>query len=309
MKMFVAITDGDWYQYLRARRSQLDEANFWQPSGGRRFRAIDFGEPVLFKLHSPRNYIVGGGFLANFEVLPYRIAWAFFGEANGAPDVVEMRRRIAKYRRVDDDPRADFEVGCIMLAATFFFDEEEWIQVPADWAPNIVQGKTYDTAEALGRRLWDEVSTRLHAQNVGERPGIAGQGELYGDPVLTCRRLGQGSFRALVSSTYQWRCAVTQEKAHPVLEAAHILPVSQGGHHELPNGLLLRSDVHRLFDNGYVTIAPDYTFRVSSRLKDDFDNGEPYYPYHKQRIWVPPSSNNRPDRNFLEWHSDAVFRP
>ena len=131
--------------------------------------------------------------------------------------------------------------------------------MPADWAPNIVQGKTYDTAEALGRRLWNEVSTRLHAQHVGESPGIASQGELYGDPVLTCRRLGQGSFRALVSSTYQWRCAVTQEKAHPVLEAAHILPISQGGRHELSNGLLLRSDVHRLFDNGYVTIAPDYT--------------------------------------------------
>lgn len=308
MKVFVAITDSEWYEHLRAR-PQLDEANFWQPSGGRQFRAINVGEPVLFKLHSPRNYVVGGGFLANFEVLPYRMAWAFFGEANGAPHVVEMRRRIAKYRRVDDDPRADFDIGCIMLAGTFFFDEEEWIPVPADWAPNIVQGKTYDTAEVLGRRLWDDVSTRLLGRHVGESTAAARQGELYGDPVLTRPRLGQGSFRALVSSAYEWRCAVTQEKAHPVLEAAHILPVSEGGRHELPNGLLLRSDVHRLFDNGYVTITPDYTIRVSSRLKDEFDNGEPYYPYDKQRIWVPPGSQNRPSPAFLEWHSDEVFRP
>src|SRR6185369_266324 len=62
---------------------------------------------------------------------------------------------------------------------------------------------------------------------------------------------------------------------HPVLDAAHIRPVGPGGQHRLDNGLLLRTDVNRLFDAGYVTVNPDGRFLVSPRLKDDFDNGEP----------------------------------
>lgn len=76
-----------------------------------------------------------------------------------------------------------------------------------------------------------------------------------------------------------------------------------------PHGaLLLRTDVHRLFDRGYVTVTKDYRFRVSRRLRDDFDNGEPYFPYDRQEIWRPPNAADRPSREFLEWHADTVFR-
>lgn len=54
MKLYVGIADEDWF----------DEVNFWQPAGGRDFRVLEPGEPFLFKLHAPRNYIVGGGFFA-----------------------------------------------------------------------------------------------------------------------------------------------------------------------------------------------------------------------------------------------------
>ena len=43
------------------------------------------------------------------------------------------------------------------------------------------------------------------------------------------------------------------------------------------NGLLLRLDIHRLFDRGYVTVDRDYRFVVSRRLKEEFDNGRTYY--------------------------------
>jgi putative restriction endonuclease len=88
------------------------------------------------------------------------------------------------------------------------------------------------------------------------------------------QRLGQGTFRLLITDIYQKRCSVTGEKVLPVLQAAHIQPVSEGGTHRVDNGLLLRSDVHTLFDRGYVTVAPDFRVMVSSRLKKDFDNGE-----------------------------------
>jgi putative restriction endonuclease len=100
MKIWVGVTDGDWFEFLRERLP--DEVNFWQPSGSsRRFRVLEPGEPFLFKLHSPRNFIVGGGFFVRHTVLPCSLAWSAFGEKNGVPDLGEFRSRIAKYRRAD----------------------------------------------------------------------------------------------------------------------------------------------------------------------------------------------------------------
>jgi putative restriction endonuclease len=61
MKFYVGITDWDWFTYLSSDEPP-EEVNFWRPSGDRAFRALEIGEPFLFKLHSPRNFIVGGGF-------------------------------------------------------------------------------------------------------------------------------------------------------------------------------------------------------------------------------------------------------
>jgi hypothetical protein len=108
-------------------------------------------------------------------------------------------------------------------------------------------------------------------------------------------------------------CPATPRRARrgssalPTLDAAHIRPVAEGGQHCLDNGLLLRTDVHRLFDAGYVTVTPDGRFLVSRRLKDDFDNGEPYMPFHGQRIWMPGDPVSQPNREALEWHSEGVF--
>jgi len=122
------------------------------------------------------------------------------------------------------------------------------------------------------------------------------------------QRLGQGAFRVLVTDVYDRRCAVTGEKALPVLQAAHIRPVSKEGAHRVDNGLLLRSDIHTLFDQGYVTVTPERRFLVSRRLKADFDNGEPYYPLSGQLIWLPGRDEDQPSRESLEWHADVVYR-
>ena len=47
---------------------------------------------------------------------------------------------------------------------------------------------------------------------------------------------------------------------------------------------------------------------VSRRLKDDFDNGEPYYPLAGKVLALPPQLEDRPSREALEWHADVVFR-
>ena len=308
MHAYLAVTDNDWFRFLRSKPN-LEEVNFWQPSGQRQFRTLAPGEPFLFKLHAPDNYVVGGGFFSASSLLPATLAWEIFGEQNGARTYREMRARIEKYRRTPLDQHEEPTIGCILLFQPFFLHERDWIPVPQDWSANIVQGKTYDTTAGIGADLWDQVRMRLLASRPAvEMEDLLGQPSMFGDPVLMQPRLGQGSFRVLVTDIYQRHCAVTGEKALPVLDAAHVRGVADGGTHRIDNGLLLRTDVHRLFDKGYVTVTPDYRVRVSRRLKTDFDNGEPYYPFHEQEIWLPSEPRNRPNREFLEWHAETVFR-
>jgi putative restriction endonuclease len=305
VNLWIAVTDNAWFRFLRSQ-PHLDEVNFWQPGASGTFRRLQPGEPFLFKLHAPENYVVGGGFFAHYSRLPATLAWEAFGEKNGARTFEEMRARIAKYRRGPIDAREDPSIGCIILTQPFFFDEIDWASIPGDFSLNIVQGKTYDTLKEPGRSLWLRVQSLLQMAQPAEVDEP--QPVMYGEPLLVVPRLGQGSFRVLITDTYERRCAATGERALPTLEAAHIRPVAAGGLHRIDNGLLLRSDVHRLFDRGYVTVTPDYRVRVSHRLRDDFDNGEPYYPLDRQQIWLPRDSEARPRREFLEWHSDTLFR-
>jgi putative restriction endonuclease len=304
VRAFVAVTDKDWYQFL-AGRPDLDEVNFWQPGGNRVFRALSPGEPLLFKLHYPDNAIVGGGFLAHASLIEAILAWDAFGEKNGAGSYPEMRRRIERYRRAITDPRASYQIGCIILVEPFFWSRTDWIPAPGDFSKNVVQGKTYDLRSPAGARLWQQVMERLRA---GGGRVAEPEEAVPRRPVEVMQRLGQGAFRILITDAYERRCAITRERALPVLDAAHIRPVADGGSHRLDNGLLLRSDVHTLFDRGYITVSREHRVRVSRKLKTDFDNGEHYLQLEGSRLWVPRSAEAQPRGDLLEWHRDAVFK-
>jgi putative restriction endonuclease len=302
VKLFVGMTDKDWYDYL-SHRPGIEEVNFWQPSGRTKFRALRPGELFLFKLHSPNNFIVGGGIFAHASLAPTSLAWEAFGESNGASSLLQMRERVARYRREPFDPRADHQIGCRLLEQPFFFPPEDWIPVPESWAPSIVVGKGFDTDEPEGRGLWDAIQIRLAARQLPTSQEIV----RFGPPRLIAPRLGQGTFRIAVTDSYERRCAVTGEKTLPILDAAHIRAFSDGGSHELDNGILLRTDIHRLFDLGYVTATTDGRFEVGRRLKEDFDNGRHYYELHGQRLIQPKQINARASAEALEWHQNNRF--
>jgi putative restriction endonuclease len=308
MRAYVGVTDNEWFQFLKERR-HLDEINFWQPSGNRLFRTLRVGDPFLFKLHTPYNFIVGGGFFTHASILPVSLAWDSFGEKNGVSSLSEMRRRIEHYRRIPASPRDDYPIGCILLLSPFYFERADWMPAPSDFHLNTVQGKGYDLTTGVGLELWERISVILAARRKEDAICAAdpSPATVYGNPVLVKQRLGQGTFRVWITDAYQRRCAVTGEKALPVLDAAHIKPVSNGGMHRLDNGMLLRSDIHTLFDRGYVTVSPEYHFHVSDRLRRDFNNGENYFRLNGKAISLPTEEGSRPGREFLEWHSDTVF--
>ncbi len=310
VRAYIGVTDWDWYRFLQARG--VMEVNFWQPSGGRRFGAIPPGAPFLFKTHySHGNRIVGAGFLSGWASLPMSRAWEFFGESNGCATEVEMRARIGRYRGRLDDGRQDPEIGCIMLRDVRFFGPDEAVDAPPGWSGNIVQGRSYDLASAEGSYLEEvlEALLRIHAA-VDERAASV-PGGVFGTPRLAPVRVGQTAFKALVQEAYGRRCAVTGDKIVPVLQAAHIRPVTAEGENRIDNGVLLRSDVHTLFDRGYLGVHPERkTLLVSPRLRADWGNGEELYrrAASGDPISMPARRIDRPNREFLSWHADTVFR-
>ncbi|MDB5725794.1 MAG: uncharacterized protein JWQ16_2548 [Novosphingobium sp.] len=297
VSLFVAITDRSWFDLLSQERP--DEVNFWQPSGARNFKAVSVGELFLFKLHAPNDFIVGGGVFSHASNVPLSLAWEAFEIKNGVTSLPDMRRRIAQYRRDDAllDPRTDPPVGCRILTQPFFWPRDQWLPVPASFARNIVTGKRYATDEAEGRYLWDAIAARNSPITV---PSDAAP--RYGAPQIMRPRLGQGAFRLTVTDAYERRCAVSGEKTLPILDAAHIRSYGEGGEHDPSNGLLLRTDIHRLFDLGYVTVSDDHRFEVSRRLKADFDNGRHYYDLHGMAVRPPRPGYAPPGAEMLAWH-------
>jgi putative restriction endonuclease len=279
MKLWAGVTDNDWYTFLSERG--FDEVNFWQPSGLPPFTTLPAGTTFLFKLKRPFNHIAGGGYFVSFSKLPLNMAWEAFGQKNGAATYLEVEQRI---RRLSSGERSVLEIGCSVLVQPFFFERKDWIPMP-NWSPNIVKGLD------------------LVAESTAEYGGPR-----YGEQFLTRSRLGQGAFRVLVSEAYGKRCAITGESTLPVLEAAHIKPYELEGPHKITNGMLLRSDFHKLFDAGLVTVTPELRVRVSDRIREQYFNGKAYYRLHDQPLAVIPKlASQQPDPEFLRWHLTERF--
>ncbi len=71
----------------------------------------------------------------------------------------------------------------------------------------------------------------------------------------------------------------------------------------------MRSDLHRLFEGGYLTVDPtNYNVVVSKRIKEEFENGREYYRLEGQPVRNPRESWAKPSAENLEFHAYSVFR-
>lgn len=94
----------------------------------------------------------------------------------------------------------------------------------------------------------------------------------------------------------------------PVFKAAHIKPFTEDGPHEISNGIFMRSDLHTLFDGGYLTLTREFNVEVSKRIREEFSNGREYYALQGSKLLTlleDPAS--RPDPANLEWHQNNRF--
>lgn len=322
MKALVSNTDRAWFDYLaelsRATGGPLDEVNFWRPKDQDPVKSIPPGAPFFLRLKVPTFKIAGWGFFAHWRLVPLREAWLLFGEKNGAPDFDTFHENIERLRGSDPAAPGAKPIGCVMLRHVTFLPEEHWIPwgTAEEWGRTIVTDKGYDLTVEPGGRLMTLLSQ-------GGAHGAAPPPDLVGDrfkpldvdarrwrQAVLAARDGQGTFRSRLLDAYGSRCALTGERVVPVLEAAHIQPYLGPASNHIQNGLLLRADLHNLYDEGLVTITPDYRFRVSERVRADYENGEDYYDMERAgvRLRDAVDESMSASRDALAWHKDHIFK-
>ena len=313
VKMGVADTDPEWFDFL-ASWPDVDEVNLWKLGGDRRFEAIEPGELLLFRLKGPRNAIGGFGVLDRANNYPLSLAWEAFGPKNGVASLAALREKVARHRS-DGDRGGDHAIACKVVLQPLFFPERLWIHQPASWRGETVDGTSYDTATPEGMALWRQLHEAAEAvgaasNSAGVRDkqlAYRGQDERYGPPRLVKPRRGQGAFRLAVTDAYSRQCAISGGRVLPALEAAHIRSYAEGGEHDVANGLLLRRDIHSVFDAGYITFDDDLRMVVSDTVRTVFNNGNEYRRLHGVRLNAPADPALRPKLEHLRWHRDERF--
>lgn len=113
-------------------------------------------------------------------------------------------------------------------------------------------------------------------------------------------RRGQAKFRADLIGAYSGQCAVTGSRIEELLEAAHIVPHAQGTNYRVSNGLLLRADIHTLYDLYLLSVDERYRVHLSKRLiLSDYRN---YHGAHLRSL--PTTSAQQPSAFYLKARHD-----
>ncbi len=123
------------------------------------------------------------------------------------------------------------------------------------------------------------------------------------EKILTAitKRQGQGAFRLSLLKAYDGQCAITGTCTTQTLEAAHIYPHKGESTNMVSNGLLLRADLHTLFDLGLIWFNDDFEIQVSDELDDD-----EYLSFDGQTLDLPDDPASHPSIEAIRWHRKNV---
>lgn len=124
-------------------------------------------------------------------------------------------------------------------------------------------------------------------------------------------RVNQRFFRSTVLASYELRCCITGLAIPSLLTASHIAPWAKDPRNRMNprNGLCLNLVHHKAFDEGLITITPDFEVRICSYLADssrDDATQELFSRYEKSVVRMP--KRFLPDAKFLKWHNNRVFK-
>ncbi|GAA0190651.1 hypothetical protein GCM10009122_52450 [Fulvivirga kasyanovii] len=286
----ISPTDLDWFEFLRESGFN-NEINFWTPTPWN-ITGLGAGDKLYFMLKSPIRKIGGFGEFKEYVNLPLSVAWSRFGKKNGCKAKQELVDRLDKYknkRSTDPESILTSEIGCIVLDNVEFWDTESYLDLKnyeIDFPSNIVKIKYFNQLNTFDTNYYKSLTNGF---NLVEDS----QGK-YKKTREVVQRKGQSSFRVKISKAYNGACCITGEQTPELVECAHIQPYLNYNSNHVQNGLLLRADFHKLYDNGLLYINQDYKIEVSPLI-----NGDYYKRFHGKTINLPKSKADYPSKEAL----------
>jgi len=165
------------------------------------------------------------------------------------------------------------------------------------WGPGLnitAQVDNLDAYAKLAKSVEGETLSTFDPKNIAD-----GRKKTLAEVV---RRQGQSSFRKKLLAAYEGRCAISGSPIEVVLEAAHITPYRGPETNHPSNGILLRADLHTLFDLGLITIdSNQVTVIISSKL-----NKTEYAQFSGAKVFIPKEAALRPSTAALKEHNASL---
>ena len=297
----VAPTDLDWFQQLRSEGVKGEVINFWTPTPWNISR-LQANDKLYFMLKSPIRKIGGYGTFVEYKNMKASDAWRVYGRDNGVENLSELISRTDGYKskNTKKELTIDPEIGCILLKDPEFYDnnnfktdEEEGISFPKQ----VVKLKYFNKREKIISK--EKVTTIKFSKSFE----LIDSSKVKRKQLTQKERKGQAGFRRDILKIYDNSCSVTGITQKEVLEAAHIQGYVNEESNNVQNGICLRVDIHKLFDNGLITIDSEYKVLISTMLKStEYEN------LNGKKINLPQNKTYYPSATALENHNKLVFR-
>lgn len=293
----IAPTDEEWFLHLR--ENQLtNQVNFWTPTPWN-VKGLKKGERLYFMLKSPIRKIGGYGEFMYYENMNVEEAWKKFGLGNGVRSLSELEQRAGKYvnkRSVKENK----QIGCIVLSNCIFLEESLFFpahDLEVEFPIQVVKIKYFDEIVS-----WRPPDPLTQASEENSKFSLVTSGKVPMKLRDVRQREGQPAFRKKILNNYGGRCAVTGETCDNLLEAAHVQPYQNAKSNHVQNGILLRVDLHRLFDAGLMTIDTNFQVKFSSEFTSLS------YKNFRDKVLDTSVIVDLPSLEALEYHNKNVFR-
>jgi putative restriction endonuclease len=293
----IAATDLDWFFDIR-EGSPGRVVNFWTPTPWH-VKGLHPGDRLYFMLKAPIRKIGGFGLFVRYSDMTAENAWTTYGLGNGTPSrdaLVAKINAFAQRRSKGYRPSSDPVIGCIELSDVVALDNDAFLSPEEHghrFARQIVKLKYFSEQDPLAMPITKALGTIPSTKHFALVEGPA----LRHSSTLRKDRKGQSAFRQEVLKNYGYRCCVVGEGVVELLEAAHIQPYVDERSNHAQNGLCLRVDLHRLFDEGLLGVTDDHRLQVSAALK-----GTSYESLAGKQISTPTSVDARPSPQALAAH-------
>ena len=293
----IAPTDYTWFETLR--QNNLNSfVNFWTPTPWK-VKSLSKGSRLYFMLKSPIRKCAGFGNFLDYKEMSMNQAWIEFGRRNGCSSKEELRKKITLYLEKNSKQtlrnKDDYKIGCIILSNCEYWKDEEYLNVEdfsISFPKEVVKLKYFKNDDLIKSSL--SLPEKKDFELVFAKKEIS--------ETLITKREGQAQFKRRMLETYSNRCCISGEETPELLEAAHIQPYINSKSNHSQNGLLLRKDLHTLFDNGLLNISQLYKIRLSPQIKSKY-----YLDFEGKSLSLPLEEINYPSKQALKLRED-MFR-